>query len=242
MALKIGWVAIDTHDIVKLASFWEQALPRSKRVYDDRDVVLETDDGLRLLFYDAPDDKVVKNRVHLDLIPEDQAAEVARLEALGATRANVGQTGEVSWVVMADPEGNEFCVLNARPDEGPVAGLKIGYVAMDAHDIEKLASFWERALPSTKRVYEDKDAGEIEVRTREGWPLAFYAVPDEKVVKNRVHLDLIPDDRDAEVARLEALGATRAEIGQTGEESWVVMADPEGNEFCVLSPGADEGV
>jgi hypothetical protein len=62
------------------------------------------------------------------------------------------------------------------------------------------------------------------------------SVPENKVVKNRMHLDLSPIDRsrDEEVERLLALGATRAEVGQTGEESWVVLADPEGNEFCVL--------
>ena len=52
--------------------------------------------------------------------------------------------------------------------------------------------------------------------------------------KNRIHLDLVPDDHEREVERLEALGATRPDIGQTGNESWVVLADPEGNEFCVL--------
>jgi predicted enzyme related to lactoylglutathione lyase len=60
--------------------------------------------------------------------------------------------------------------------------------------------------------------------------------PDHKQVKNRLHLDLRPDDRDAEVARLEALGAYRVDIGQIGDESWVVMADPEGNEFCLVQP------
>ena len=241
MGLKIGWLTIDTRDVESLASFWEQAL-LAKRVYaDEGEVVLRTKAGRNLLVYAVPGEKRVKNRLHLDLIPEDQDAEVGRLEALGAARADIGQTGDESWVVLADPEGNEFCVLSARAD-GPPAGLEIGYVAFDAHDIERLASFWEQALPSTKRVHEDKDSGEIDVRTADGWPLAFYEVPDDKVVKNRLHLDLIPDDRDAEVARLEALGATRADIGQNDEEiTWVVMADPEGNEFCVLRPGADEG-
>ena len=55
----------------------------------------------------------MKNRVHLDLRPADQALEVARLEALGAQRVDVGQDDSVTWVVMADPEGNEFCVLRA---------------------------------------------------------------------------------------------------------------------------------
>ena len=62
--------------------------------------------------------KSVKNRLHLDLRPDDQAAEVARFETLGARRVDVGQTGDVTWVVLADPQGNEFCILRARtPDE-----------------------------------------------------------------------------------------------------------------------------
>jgi hypothetical protein len=64
--------------------------------------------------------------------------------------------------------------------------------------------------------------------------LLFGEVTEDKTVKNRVHLDLRPDDRDAEVARLEGMGAQRIDIGQTGEETWVVLADPEGNELCVL--------
>jgi len=64
----------------------------------------------------VPEDKTVKNRLHLDLRPDDQAAEVERLVGLGATRVDLGQ-GEASWVVLADPEGNEFCVLRALPLE-----------------------------------------------------------------------------------------------------------------------------
>jgi Glyoxalase-like domain len=69
-------------------------------------------------FVPVPEGKNVKNRLHIDLAPpegEDQAAEVRRLEALGASRVDVGQDpGQVTWVVLADPEGNEFCVLSAR--------------------------------------------------------------------------------------------------------------------------------
>ena len=82
------------------------------------EVVLEPPEGSQedgvvpdLLFLRVPEEKAGKNRRHLDLRPEDQAAEVARLEALGARRADVGQGPDVSWVVMADPDGNEFCVL-----------------------------------------------------------------------------------------------------------------------------------
>jgi len=68
--------------------------------------------------------------------------------------------------------------------------------------------------------------------------LIFQLVPESKVVKNRVHLDLTSSaaDRDQEIDRLLALGARRVDIGQTGEESWTVLADPEGNEFCVVRP------
>jgi hypothetical protein len=66
-----------------------------------------------LLLFRAPGPRVSKNRVHLDLRPDDQAAEIARLEGLGAQRVEIGQTGAEDWVVMADPEGNEFCVLKA---------------------------------------------------------------------------------------------------------------------------------
>jgi hypothetical protein len=68
--------------------------------------------------------------------------------------------------------------------------------------------------------------------------ICFMPVTDQKTVKNRVHLDLTSSaqDRDQEIERLLALGARRADIGQTGAESWTVLADPEGNEFCVVRP------
>jgi hypothetical protein len=85
----------------------------------------------------------------------------------------------------------------------------------------------------------DDDSEAFEIRpTEDRLPgLLFVRVPEEKTTKNRLHLDLRPDDRDTEVQRLLALGATRAEMEQ-GEQSWVVLTDPEGNEFCVLGSGA----
>ncbi len=121
MALTIQALIIDSRDPSALASFWEQALGW-RRTYERADeVILEPpehslQDGVAadLLFGLSPDGKVGKNRLHLDLRPDDQAAEVERLLALGASLADVGQDDdEVSWVVMNDPEGNEFCVLEA---------------------------------------------------------------------------------------------------------------------------------
>jgi len=78
-----------------------------------------------LLFLRVPEEKAVKNRLHLDLRPADQAAEVARLEGLGARRVDVGQGTRVSWVVLADPDGNEFCVLRVlKPQDQTYESLK----------------------------------------------------------------------------------------------------------------------
>ncbi|SRR5712691_1248680 len=98
---------------------WQAALGWRRTSEEDDEIVLEPPEGSAedggapdLLFLRVPEKKTVKNRVHLDLRPEDQAAEVARLEGLGARRVDIGQGSEVSWVVMADPEGNEFDVLS----------------------------------------------------------------------------------------------------------------------------------
>ena len=110
--------------------------------------------------------------------------------------------------------------------------LRIEQVSIDAHDPSALATFWGDVL-GWKRTYDSDDEVEIEDPEGKESNLLFLRVPDGKTVKNRLHLDLRPDDRDAEVARIEALGATRVDIGQ-GDVTWVVLADPEGNEFCVL--------
>ena len=121
MDVRIQCVCVDTTDPGRLAGFWEAALGWRRTSDTDDEVVLEPPEGSPqdgvapdLLFLRVPEHKVVKNRLHLDLRPADQAAEVARLESLGARRADVGQGSEVSWVVLADPDGNEFCVLRER--------------------------------------------------------------------------------------------------------------------------------
>jgi hypothetical protein len=115
---------IDCTDPDLVATFWQEALGWRRTVEhlegESPEIVLEPpagspEDGVApdLLFIGVPERKTVKNRLHLDLRPVDQAAEVSRLEKLGATRTDVGG-GDTPWVVMADPEGNEFCVLPAR--------------------------------------------------------------------------------------------------------------------------------
>ncbi|GII51953.1 hypothetical protein Pth03_03420 [Planotetraspora thailandica] len=184
-----------------------------------------------------PEPKTVKNRVHVDLATTSaahQAELVGRLKDLGATPADVGQ-GDVPWTVMADPEGNEFCVLEPRPlyqGTGPIAA-----VVVDCADPRAMARFWGEAMDST--LHEVTDDYAIMRSAKDVGPyLEFVRTPDTKTVWNRVHLDICPypgDDLSAEEARLRTLGATDPGIDQS-DLHWTVLVDPEGNEFCLLTP------
>jgi hypothetical protein len=137
MNLRIQSVSFDSTEPKVPADFWEKALGWRRTYEVEDEIVLEPpagspEDGTSpdLLFVKVPEGKEVKNRLHLDLRPADQAAEVRRLEALGATRVSVGQGDDVTWVVMADPDGNEFCVLRAlRSEELEAQGLVPGVEA-----------------------------------------------------------------------------------------------------------------
>lgn len=110
-------VIVDALEPATLAHWWADALGWVvvSPVGDDEPEIRSSPDSLPgLLFVRVPEAKTLKNRLHLDFRPDDQDAEVERLLALGATRSDVGQTSNVSWVVLADPEGNEFCVLGSR--------------------------------------------------------------------------------------------------------------------------------
>ena len=124
MSLRIQSLCIDSTDPKIPADFWEKALGWRRTYEADDEIVLEPPAGSPaegispdLLFLKVPERKELKNRLHLDLRPEDQAVEVQRLEGLGASRISVGQGPEVTWVVMADPDGNEFCILRALVPE-----------------------------------------------------------------------------------------------------------------------------
>ena len=115
--------------------------------------------------------------------------------------------------------------------------LSLHHVVVDAHDLPGLARFWAQVLGW--RVLSERDR-EVVIGPSVDSPvgICFMPVTEPKQLKNRLHLDLTTaaDDRDAEVERVLRLGARRVDIGQTGEESWTVLADPEGNEFCIVRP------
>jgi len=124
MSIRWQCICVDSTDPSHTADFWEAALGWRRTADEPDEVVLEPpagspEDGVSpdLLFLRVPEEKVVKNRLHIDLRPDDQAAEVSRLEGLGARRVDVGQGDESTWVVLADPDGNEFCVLRALTAE-----------------------------------------------------------------------------------------------------------------------------
>ena len=117
MDIRIQDVVFDSHDLEKEATFWASVLGWGITYRSDEEWVIEPTEGSTqadvvpdILFVKVPGEKVVKNRLHLDLRPKDQDAEVRRILELGATHADIGQR-DVAWVVLADPEGNEFCVL-----------------------------------------------------------------------------------------------------------------------------------
>jgi predicted enzyme related to lactoylglutathione lyase len=115
--------------------------------------------------------------------------------------------------------------------------VRLHHIVIDARDLPLLARFWAQALGW--QILSEREH-EIVIGADDNAPvgICFMPVTDSKTVKNRVHLDITTgaSDRDAEIERLLGLGAHPVEIGQTGAESWTVLADPEGNEFCVVRP------
>jgi hypothetical protein len=118
VALGWKWLVVDCVDPGAVAGFWAEVFGVVAEPDQDGDwVVASPDSSVKLLFGQVPEAKTVKNRLHLDLTPsspDQQQVEVTRLLSLGATRTDVGQTGDESWVVLADPAGNEFCVLSGK--------------------------------------------------------------------------------------------------------------------------------
>jgi predicted enzyme related to lactoylglutathione lyase len=242
MSTRLTNVVIDAAELAPIAGFWKAALGW-EITYEAHDevVVGHPGDGeavelVELVFVPVPEPKTVKNRVHLDLASrsvEDQQAIVDRLTGLGATPIDIGQDA-VPWVVLADPDGNEFCVLEPREEYSDTGALAA--IVVDAAHPQPLAAFWAEAA-GWPVVQARSELVGLRAPSGGGPWLEFVQVSEPKQVKNRVHLDVAPwaaDNQATEVARLEDLGAKHADVGQRNV-NWVVFADPEDNEFCVLS-------
>jgi hypothetical protein len=233
-------LCFDANDPLHLARFWAEALRWEVGDATDDEIALVPTDGtrFRVLFLAVQDRKIGQNRIHLDLTTTsqvDQDETVARLVELGARHIDIGQSPDEPHVVLADPEGNEFCII--EPTNKFLADCgRLGAINCDG--TRAVGYFWSAAL-GWPLVWDQDE--ETAIRALDGTgPLITWSGPPliPKFGKNRLHLDIAPaarGDQRAEVERLISLGATRTNIGQR-DVSWVVMADPDDNEFCVLTP------
>jgi predicted enzyme related to lactoylglutathione lyase len=234
MPCRLGALTVDANDPQRLAGFWAGVLGWTSA--DDGTALEPTDDtGFRLRFLRTAEQKTLQNRMHIDLTStslENQQETVARALELGGRHLDVGQGPDAEHVVLADPEGNEFCVLEPGNDFLADCGF-LGALACDGS--QQVGYFWSEALGWPLVWDQDQETA---IRSPLGGPTITWGGPPlmPKPTKNRLHLDVVPStagDQQAEVDRLLSLGATRIDIGQ-GEVGWVVLADPDGNEFCVL--------
>ncbi len=232
-------VTFDAHDPEGLARFWAGVLTREPVIDHDGVHTLPPAEasGFSVDFIPSREEKVGQNRMHFDLTsatPEQQQATIERALRLGGRRIDIGQTPDDGHVVLADPEGNEFCVI--EPGNRFLADTAfIGAVNCDGS--QAVGYFWSEAL-GWPLVW-DRDEETAIQSPLGGTKIAWGGPPvAPKRGKERLHLDVAPPagaDQDAEVERLISLGARRIDIGQ-GDVDWVVMADPDDNEFCVLTP------
>jgi hypothetical protein len=240
MTARLVSLCFDANDPLLLARFWAGTL--------QWDIADETQDGIVLMptdgtpfvidFVPVPERKVGKNRIHLDLVsesPQHQAEVVDRLLASGAKRIDVGQPADATHVVLGDPEGNEFCVV-LRGEFLATTGF-IGAVVFEPAELVT-GRFWADAI-GWPLVY-DQD-GDTAIRAPYGRGPFITFGPSGVAAdtsKSRLQLAIAPPqdgDQEAEVERLLGLGATRIRV-RPDHGSCVVIADPDGIEFCVLTP------
>ncbi|MFG3437055.1 VOC family protein [Nonomuraea sp. NPDC047897] len=239
MTSRLVALCFDAHDPLGLGRFWAGVLgwETADDSHDGVTLLPGDDTGFRIRCLPSREKKTGPNQMHFDLTStslEDQRRTVARALDLGARHIDIGQRPEEGHVVLADPEGNELCVLGPGNKFLADCGF-LGALACDGS--QEVGYFWSAAL-AWPLVWDQDE--ETAIRSPHGGPKITWGGPPvaPKTGKNRLHFDIAPPaggDQQAEVDRLVSLGATRIDIGQ-GEAGHVVMADPDGNEFCVLTP------
>jgi catechol 2,3-dioxygenase-like lactoylglutathione lyase family enzyme len=242
MTCHLDALCLDADDPAAVARFWAGILGW-EGVDDDAgavDLLPTGTSGFRLRFLPVTAPRVAPNRLHLHLTsqsPEDQQARVARALELGARHIDVGQRPEEGHAVLADPGDNEFCVL----EPGNRFLAECGFLAEVTCDGSRaVGRFWSEAL-GWPLVWDQDE--ETSIRASGGSTNISWGGPPvaPKVGRNRQHLDVVPDDGDqqAAVEWLLSLGATRLAASPDAaphRPGSVVLADPDGNELCVLAP------
>ncbi len=234
MSSRLFAISFDAHHPEHLAQFWSGVLGLEKAGDSDDGVTLLSgnDAGYRLAFRTSQARKVDQNRLHFDLTsssPKDQQETVARALDLGARHADVGQGPDASHVVLADPEGNEFCVIESGNNFLSGCGF-IGALACDGS--QSVGYFWSRAL-GWPLVWDQDEETAIQ-SPHGGTKITWGGPPLMPDPGKDLHFELAPDDdQQTEVERLLSLGAKRLDSAQ-GRDGAVLLADPDGNEFRVL--------
>ena len=214
-------LCIDATDQRRLAAFWASALGLGAEALDNGAYRLA--DGVAehtVWINPVPEPRTVKQRIHLDVAVRD----VAELLGIGA-----GVVAELPrWTLLHDPEGGELCAF-VRPPER-LAPYRLLEMVVDAGEPARIAAWWADRLGTSPRSSDDGSFWWLEPTA--GLPVdwVFQTVPEPKQVKNRIHWDVL-----GEAAGLIGSGATL--LRPHGDDlAWDVLADPEGNEFCVFPP------
>ena len=204
--------------------YWAGVLGRELVVHEDGDAHLAGADRHETVWLNrVPEVQHVKNRVHLDVrLPDDTLlpAGSALLRAAG---------GDTRWRVLADPDGLQWCAFGPREGAGPGPFELV----VDSADPLAIASWW--AARFGVPVHQREGAPHVWLEDVPSFPYPYWVfapVPEPKTAKNRVHWDV--DLADAAVDDLLGAGAVLLRA-QDDEIGWTVLADPEGNEFCVFA-------
>jgi hypothetical protein len=217
-------LVIDANRPQPVSAFWADALDLRAEPLDDGDYVLRGHRPEQTVWVNTvPEPKTVKNRVHLDLVRRSTSP----LVALGGHELREVMDGGETWMVVDDPDGAELCVFDSA--QGEASGLVV-----DSADPVAQARWWADVLHAEIVPATDGEArwlAGVAGLPFEVWK--FVPVPEPKTVKNRLHWDLVSTDVDGFVGRGATVLRNRDE-----QIHWDVLADPEGNEFCVFAPAA----
>lgn len=216
---------MDTTGGETLGRFWADTIGLTFEPDGSAGNLLGPSEGHGIAMCEVPEAKTVKNRVHLDIY----SADFDDLAARGATVVLPAEESGFRWTVMTDPEDGEFCAFPKTAEELP--DYRLHGLVVDAADARAIAGWWAEAFGV--ELSGDAEKGWWWLEDVPRMPIAsmdFVPVPEPKTAKNRIHWDVY-----GEVDALRSAGATVLRP-RDEETRWTVMADPEGNEFCVFEP------